>query len=154
MDVAGLSDSDEDGEEVVKFRLYKPRINPFDSNLGDDERVLKRYRFSKDVILELVHLLMPALIRETERSQAIPPLLQVCAALRYLGTGADQIVIADSLGLSQQSISRAVTCFVDALGEKINDFIVFPTTAAAQTEIATAFYNMHGFPGMRALLFS
>jgi hypothetical protein len=55
-----------------------------------ETEIFKRFRFRPDTILFIVGLLIvlePILKRDTLRSCALPPLLQVLVTLRFLATG-------------------------------------------------------------------
>ncbi len=59
--------------------------------------------------MDLTDLLSADLEAPTLRNQPIPPILQVCTALRFYATGSFQSVCADISEISQPSVSRIIT---------------------------------------------
>ena len=81
----------------------------------------------------------------TNHGSPIPLRVQVLAALRYLGSASLQLTVADSLGLSQPTVSRCVQRVCSSLYNKMDQFIKWPvSTVAAKNE----FFAISGFPGV------
>lgn len=59
----------------VARKVFLDRENPFDC---DDAVFFKRYRFTKEIAIDLIEDLQPMLKRPTSRSKSIPPHLIVC----------------------------------------------------------------------------
>ena len=76
-------------------RRFRDRLDPL--ALGDSE-LLKRYRFPRQELVQLIHELDPVLRRRTQRGHAIPPHTQVLLALRLFASGSFQDVIGDISG--------------------------------------------------------
>ena len=74
------------------------------------------------------------------------------ATLRYLGTNAHQLVIADSLGLSQKTVSNCFTKVVGLLADMAPRFITFPADVASQRQTQAEFAQVAGFPGVLGCL--
>lgn len=145
MDFIDLYD---DPELFIERRpsVFRHRIDAF--NEYDDVDFLKRYRFTKDGVNNLVTLLERDLKRETKRSKAISVQHQILAALRFYGSGGPyQLLDGDSVCLSQPSISRVITGVSKALCRRIDDYIKIPEAGYAQ-ECTRAFYDIAQFPGV------
>ena len=76
---------DEELENPIP-RVIKDRLNPIE-NLNETE-CIQRFRFDKNGIIDLCQLLESDLRRPTLRSNSLPVLVQVCAALRFFAQGA------------------------------------------------------------------
>ena len=79
-------------QRVAHNRLVD-RENPLE--MMPETEIFKRFRFRPDTILFIVRLLELILKRDTLRSCALPPLLQVLVTLRFLATGGFYSLIAD-----------------------------------------------------------
>ena len=120
-------------------RLADP-LNPLDI---PEECVRERYRFRPHTILYIADMLRGELERPTARAGALPVILQVCVALRFLATGAFQIVVGDTLRLSKASVCRVVRQFCVALSRRMRDFIRFPQGNEAQ-DVIQGFHQSAG----------
>jgi len=93
-------------------------------------QILARYRFRRPDIEELVRLLQPGLYRRTRRSNALTPLEMVLVALRFYASGAFQMVVGDTVAISQPSVSRAITLVTNELVRLAPHNINMPQTDA------------------------
>lgn len=82
---------------------------------------------------------------DTNRGRPIPLKLQIMVNLRYLGTGDLQNTIADTVGLSQPSVSRCIVRVCSALVKEIDKFISWPTNESHQK---AEFFNIARFPSV------
>ncbi|XP_064641948.1 putative nuclease HARBI1 [Lineus longissimus] len=128
-------------------RVFRDRLQPLD--VYDDVDLHQRYRMTRPVLLEIIDLLAGEIAPATMRSRAVPATLQVCVALRFFATSF-QLVNGDmASGLSQPTISRIVTRVSSALEAKVQQFIVFPRTAAEQEREKEGFYyERHRIPNV------
>lgn len=94
----------------------RDRNNPF-SNL-DEEEFRRRYRFSKETVLNLISKLHSDIQSNTEQSTDIPPYLQILSSLRFFATGQFQLSTGDLIGISQSSISRIIKRVSISLAKK------------------------------------
>ncbi|XP_053406275.1 putative nuclease HARBI1 [Mercenaria mercenaria] len=87
---------------------------------------------------------------KTNRNQSLTSIMKVCVTLRYLATGEVQLNDADIHGVSQPTISRAITEVLAALNQPhiISQFIHFPTTAPEIREIKQDFFGIASFPNV------
>uniref|UniRef100_A0A915IQZ8 DDE Tnp4 domain-containing protein n=1 Tax=Romanomermis culicivorax TaxID=13658 RepID=A0A915IQZ8_ROMCU len=65
---------DEEEENLPRIRKFKHLINPFDG-LSDVD-INNRYRFPANIILEMMDLIKDGIERPSNRSHALPPLIQ------------------------------------------------------------------------------
>ena len=75
---------------------------------------------------------MDELETATNLGRPIPPRIQVLATLRYLGASSLQLSVADTLHISQSSISRAVDRVCTALVNRMDQFIMWPDENATK----------------------
>ncbi|VDI67347.1 Hypothetical predicted protein, partial [Mytilus galloprovincialis] len=98
---------------IRRNRVFRDRDNPLD--YLDDADIVRKYRLSRPMILELCGMFQNQLARPTKRSHAFPVSLQIMVALRLYATGSFQLVNADVHRISRASVStitRDVTqCF-------------------------------------------
>ena len=76
---------------IRRERVFRERVNPLYVYISSE--LYDRFRFTDDGIIYLVNLLRYSLANVTFRSFAVPPLLKLFLALRFLATGSFQIVI-------------------------------------------------------------
>ena len=95
-----------------------------------DEEMTEKYRFPRQGILFICDILQDHLGQRTLRCNAIPVVVQVITALHFVACGSFQRVISAcfDVGLSQVSVSRIVSKFVNALVTFKNVFIKFPNS--------------------------
>ncbi|XP_062581489.1 putative nuclease HARBI1 [Saccostrea cucullata] len=79
-------------------RLFRDRNNPLD--YMDDREIISKFRLPRHLILDICQMIQNDITRPTRRSHALPPSLQLMAALRFFATGNFQTVTADLHGIS------------------------------------------------------
>lgn len=67
--------------------VFKERADVFSEST---EWLLSRYRFPKNILMDLCRDLQPMLERETKRTKAIPEHIQLLSILGFLATGTFQ----------------------------------------------------------------
>ena len=77
---------------IRKERVFRDRTHPLDAY--DDDETRRRYRLSRQMILELYDMIGVELEPRTNRNHAVPGLLQIFCALRY-ACGSFQTVVGD-----------------------------------------------------------
>ena len=128
-------------QRVAHNRLVD-RENPLE--MMPETEIFKRFRFRPDTIIFIVGLLEPILKRETLRSCALTPLLQVLVTLRFLATGGFYSLIADTFNsVSAPSVCRAVRDVCRGLCQIARRFVRMPTGARAE-ETKQQFYAIAG----------
>lgn len=88
---------------------------------------------------------------QSTKGSPIPVTTQVLAFLYYAAGHSFQLHIADSLGLSQQSLSNCIKHVADSLTNQADQFIHFPGTEETIRQAKTTFYR-RGFPGVIGLI--
>lgn len=71
---------------------------------------------------------------------------QVAIALRRLGSGESLCNIRDLLGINQSTVSHITWRFVEAMEERGQHHLLWPSTEAEMEEIKSKFKKMHGLP--------
>ena len=80
--------------------------NPLEALSGAE--VYQRYRFRPETIMYIVGIVQDDIVRPTKRSCALPPVIMVLAALRFLACGSFYQVVSDTIRVSKSSIWKAV----------------------------------------------
>ena len=135
---------------IRRERVFRERVNPLYVYISSE--LYDRFRFTDDGIIYLVNLLRYSLANVTFRSFAVPPLLKLFLALRFLATGSFQIVIGDTLGLSQPTVCRIVWNVIRGICRLAPRFIKYPTDVHTQNEIKRTFFAIGGIPGVTSLI--
>ena len=114
----------------------------------DDKDLLKRFRMDSTNIWNLTDMIEETIApQENARGRPVSSHVQVCGALRYLASYDFQIGIADSLGISQATMSRCMHNVVNALSLRTDNFIKFPTDVEIERN-KRQFYHVARFPGV------
>jgi hypothetical protein len=119
-----------------------------------EEAFKRRYRMSRESFYELILLLGHQLQNLSERGNPISPEKQVLVELRFFATGSFQAITGDSIGISQQSVSRIIANISKLIAGLYDQFIIFPTNQNSKS-IMNGFYrlligenNTRSFPGV------
>ncbi|XP_061188486.1 putative nuclease HARBI1 [Saccostrea echinata] len=129
--------------KAPKPRVFRDRSNPLEDM--EEEEVFSRFRFRPETILFLVGMLYNDLNHPTERNLALPPLLQVLAALRFLATGSFYILVGESLGIAKSTTGRAARYVCRLLANMVGTYIRFP---ADTSTFKKKFFDIAGFPNV------
>ena len=103
-------------------RVFRDRTKPLD--IYDD--LIDKYRLDRQFIMMICDMLQGNLESSTFRNRALTPNMKVLMALRFYASGSFQGVIADTFGLSQPSVSRAISDVPTALVKRAGNYITFP----------------------------
>nr|XP_055063040.1 putative nuclease HARBI1 isoform X2 [Misgurnus anguillicaudatus] len=123
-------------------RVFKDRADL----LGEStEWLLSRYRFPRNILLDLCRDLGPTLERETQRTKAIPVHIQLLSTLGFLATGTFQREVGDICGISQPSLSRIMPAVLDAIIVLAPNYIQFPYRNPQQAEVKRGFHAIARF---------
>ncbi|XP_008188715.1 putative nuclease HARBI1, partial [Acyrthosiphon pisum] len=85
-------------------------------------------------------------LRNSRRSFAISPEIQILVTLRYYATGAFQAVIGDHVHVHKSTICRTIKRVSQAICRLRSQFIDFPRNAEQKNMIQTGFFQLRGFP--------
>ncbi|XP_034944757.1 putative nuclease HARBI1 [Chelonus insularis] len=101
-----LFDDDDDDDIVRRSRIIRPRMNWFDT--FDDEDFVQRFRLTKAMTREVFEQIEARITPDSPLNNAIPPMIQMLVAMRFLATGSFYITIGDFTGISKTSVWRIV----------------------------------------------
>ena len=137
-------------EDLANHALHKERVFKDRADLlGEStEWLLSRYRFPKNVLLDLCRDLGPMLARDTRRTNAIPVHIQLLSTLGFLATCTFQRKVGDISGISQPSMSRTMPAVLDAIISLAPNYIQFPYRDPQQAEIKRGFHAIARFPNI------
>ncbi|XP_015185999.1 PREDICTED: uncharacterized protein LOC107071481 isoform X1 [Polistes dominula] len=103
-------DIDSDNEDIIiraPKRYIRDIQDPFD--FYSDVKFKKRYRFEKNSIMfGILPLIEPNLSKINNRGLPIPPVFQLLICLRFYATASFQLILGDTMTISQPTISRIV----------------------------------------------
>ena len=126
-------------------RLYRDRVC-FD-DLREDE-LFQRTRLTLPIIMQLKNLLYDDLARSTLRGRALDVESQLIAALTFYASGSFQWGVSNGAGISQSSICRSIEAVTNALCDRANNCIRFPTDHTEVREIKRGFHAISNFPNV------
>jgi len=146
-DIVSLSDGYSTHREKTNYMEMDPMVH------YPEEAFKRRYRMSKDSFKQLLVLLERDLTHESDRGNPISAEKQILVAIRYYATGSFQVVMGDTIGISQSQVSKIVAKVSIAICSLYKQFIVFPTNQNS-ANIMNGFYrlleeqNSRPFPGV------
>lgn len=91
----------------------------------------------------LTNLISPHIQSESNNGRPIPPRIQILTTLRYLGSASLQLSVADTLNLSQPTVSLCIRRVCEALVNRVDDFIKWPSDVVA---VQSSFSAIASFP--------
>jgi len=130
---------------LIDRRTIKDKSNPL--NEYEDDEFYARFRFTKETVLYLLEVVKSDLTVVSHKIIYITPLHQLLVALRYYATGSFQVVVGDSLEVSQSSCSRIIAKVSRAIARKRSDHVKYPTFQQA-AHVQQKFKEVDGFPGV------
>jgi len=104
--------------------------------------------------MEICGLVSVFIKRKTKRSSALPVLLQVVYALRFLAEGSKLTITSDSakFQISRSSVWRVVRGFCKAIVTFSSRYIKFPTGQEDLLRVKQGFKRIAGFPNVCGLV--
>lgn len=110
--------------------------------------LVERYRFDAAGIHFLEGLIGNELKSGSRRNCAISPLQKILLTLRFLATGKMQLCNGDDMGVSQPTVSRAITATLGCLSSPqiCAQFIKFPLNFQEIRKNQEEFFKSAGFP--------
>ena len=129
-----------------KERVYRGRTCNLNGLTENELR--QRYRFGKESIDYIVDLLKDDLSRWSCKSTDLTVEQKVLIALRFYASGSFLQVIGDTLGFDKSTVSRAIEDVTNALLEKKNQFVKWPSDRATQNKVKCGFYEYAHFPNV------
>ena len=139
-------------QQARRPRVFRERKNGL--QMYTDEELLSRYRMDRDTITMLDDLIRDQITPPTARNRSLNSVKKLLITLRYLATGKMQLCEADSMGVSQSTVSRVVNEVLVVLSSPavIQRFITFPLTDAQLNHNKQACYHIANFPGVIGLI--
>ena len=114
----------------------------------NDEQMIKKYRLSREAIIDLIDDVHDDLAPATNRNHAIPPSLQVFLSLRVLATGSFQDVVSEGHGISKASVCRKLHLVTQAIVRHRRGEISFPNTVEDLRRVKEDFFEISHFPNV------
>jgi len=125
-------------------RLFKPHKNPFDDQVLTPDEFRRRYRFSRDSLLELAQILKSQIEPLVATNKAYTAIERLCVVIRLLAAGAFQQINGDAEHSSQPSVSRHLRIVCRALKNLGKTLIQFNTDPAVLEATSNGFYAVKG----------
>ena len=138
------------GEELYVESEYSETVQNLLISTMTSE-LIDKYRFDRQSIMMICDMLQDDLESNTFRNRALTSNMKVFVALRFYASGSFQGVIAVTFGLSQPSVSRAISDVSTALVKRAGNYITFPKEPKL-SEIKGNFYSVANFPGVIGLV--
>nr|XP_012224567.1 PREDICTED: putative nuclease HARBI1 [Linepithema humile] len=138
MDIQAINIEEiEDIEDVRVIRIPKRYIrdanNPFE--FYEESEFKRRFRFSKESILYgILPKIEQYLTKINNRGLPVSPAIQLLVCLRFYASSSFQMVIGDTVALSQPTISRIVFRVSALLASLIKESIKMPTSQERKNE--------------------
>ena len=129
-----------------QVRVFRRKTNPLEE--FPDHNIVEKFRFSPDGIDFLTEILEEDLLRVTGRSQSLSVETQILIALRYYATGGFLELIGEGFGVNKGTVSR-VRDVSEALTNKLDNFVKWPTNRQDSNRIKQGFIEMGGFKRYR-----
>ena len=133
-------------QNIRRNRIFRDRLHPLDAY--NDDEIIRRYRLSRELIINLYDQIGADLEPETLRNHAIPGMLQIFVALRFYACGSFQAVVGDGIGIHKSSVSRIITRVTQRLVRLRNRFIKFPRNINDIMSSKQDFHEIAEFPNV------
>lgn len=133
-------------------RIPRRRFRERTDYLGSfsQSELIDRFRLDSGGIEFVESLVRDDISSGSHRNMALSSVQKVLITLRFLATGKMQLCNGDDMGVSQPTVSRAISATLTSLTSPamINRFVRFPTNAADVRRSQEAFFAIAGFPGV------
>ncbi|XP_066593221.1 putative nuclease HARBI1 [Prorops nasuta] len=144
-----LDDNESDDENTGQLqhsrrpRIIRERINWYEIYDGKDFKC--RFRISKDLVGMVLSRIEQKIVHNSERNNAIPPIIQLIVTLRFVASGSFLISVADFCGISIASAQRIVHKVLMSIAEMYNEFVKFPSDRSNILRTQKENYRLSGF---------
>ena len=95
-----------------------------------DENLIKKFCMTKDDVRILLSLFNQELVSRGKRQSDISAEQKILISLKTLASGSFQNSVKDSFPVSQSTVSKCLTEFVQTISKKANQFIYMPRTSS------------------------
>jgi hypothetical protein len=112
----------------------------------------RRYRFYKEIVLNIIMPLVFANDPLNQRGLPVPPIIKITTALRFYATGSFQLVCGDLSKISQSSVCHIINRTSEQLSKHIGQVIKCPRTQAQLDANRQFFYQIAGFRGVAGVI--
>ena len=136
-------------ETLSSMRRFRHRLFPLQEYTPQE--VKRHYRFFPETILYITRKLYVFLRRRTNRSNPIPPVIQVLIALDVIAHGSPAHAVACRYAVGKSSVDRIVKRFCQAVRVGLAQEMRWPSEAA-QRDIKESFHRIAGIPGVVGLV--
>ncbi|KAK0182737.1 hypothetical protein PV327_000839 [Microctonus hyperodae] len=124
----------------IPKRYIRDGQDPFDTYSNHEFK--RRYRFDKDnVKYRILPKIERGLKKINNRGLPIPPIQQLLICLRFYATANFQLILDDTLTVSQPTVSRTVFRVSKLLASLFNEYIKMPNTEKDRIENERLFKN-------------
>ncbi|GBL71722.1 hypothetical protein AVEN_236061-1, partial [Araneus ventricosus] len=116
----------------------------------DDYDFRRRFRLTKESVVELTLLIHEKLENKTTLNNALSAVEQVLIALRFYAAASMQLAIADIFEVSQPTVSRVVhrDRVSEAIASLLPAYIYLPVNKEECKEVSKKFFDIAGFPSV------
>ncbi|GBL85681.1 Putative nuclease HARBI1 [Araneus ventricosus] len=114
----------------------------------DDYEFRRRFRLTKESVVELTLLIHEKLESKTTLNNALSAVEQVLIALRFYAVASMQLAIADIFEVSQPTVSRVVHRVSEAIASLLPAYIYLPVNKEECKEVSKKFFDIAGFPSV------
>nr|XP_034177275.1 putative nuclease HARBI1 [Osmia lignaria] len=109
----------------ISRRYIRHESDPFDCFDAGEFR--RHYRFIKDSVLNgILPKIQAGLQKGNNRGLPIPPAMQLLICLRYYATASFQLILGDTMNVSQPTVFRIVFRVSSLISSLMTDYIKFP----------------------------
>ncbi|XP_056619728.1 putative nuclease HARBI1 [Triplophysa dalaica] len=138
-----------EGARIIRraFRINRVLRDRQDPLAQRDSVIVERYRFSREGVIYIIHLLEPHITCSTRRSRALTTAQTVCIGLRFFASGTFLYTIGDAENLGKSAVCRAIRKVYLALKQFLGFFVVFPSHLRPQV-VKQNFFAIAGFPNV------
>ncbi|XP_071944610.1 putative nuclease HARBI1 [Antedon mediterranea] len=126
-------------------RIFRDRTHPLDAY--NDDELYRKYRFPRAEILMLTDLIINHL-RQSNKNHSVPPVLQVCTALRFYATGVMHNVSGDIAGIHESTACRIIRKVSLAFEAKLRQYVTFHNNNHEIMRAKIGFHEKAGFPNV------
>ncbi|XP_015378267.1 PREDICTED: putative nuclease HARBI1, partial [Diuraphis noxia] len=130
-------------EDNAPKRYIRDQENPVE--LFSDLQFYKRYRYSKEIVIDIIMPLI-TIHHNNNRGLPIPPILQLLTTLRFYAFSNFQIVNDELREINQGTVSRIIKNISKMLASNVKNHVHFPRNIDEWNIIKVKFYQMYKMP--------
>lgn len=127
-------------------RVFRVATHPFDEY--DESEFHMRFRLKKQTVMSLLQQIGHNFEPITNRNQSISSINQLLVTLRFLATGAYQILLGDDMHIHKSTTCRIISKVIPQIAALHNAYIVMPQNTVEVAELKNSFHEIAGFPSV------